>query len=606
MKHPLLSALLAVACATPVSALESAAFLPALPQADAAQASDTLPLTGLPSDDPVVDAIWQMGELQVMDHLDELVNGIGPRLTSSTLLTEACEWAVQRFNDWGLENVRMEAWGEIPVGFDRAHLRGRMVQPRKIGFVFTTPAWTPGTDGKVRGAAVIAPRDAEALEAARGTLAGAWVLCPTVRPRFDSDADDYQSALGHFLDAEGIAGTISGSRGELVRTSGRRPASAEELETRVSISLRRDQLGEVPEMIEAGEDVVLEFDIAQEFVEGPIPVYNVLAEIPGTDLADEIVIIGGHIDSWDGAGGAQDNGTGTSTTMEAARVLAQVLRERGLQPRRTIRFMLWSGEEQGLLGSRAYIAQHPEENERISAVLVHDGGTNACAGIVATPAMLPLFEEVFAPVIAHTADNPDEDLRFFVRPVEYLPVGIGSDHDAYLRVDPPVPGFFWQQRGRTNYTYIHHTQHDWIDQVAPDYQDFTARVVASSAWRVANMDQMVPRDDMIDPNRGRRGQVANRRTLGVNLGDGLALAAVSDGGLAAMAGMKAGDVLVSIGGAKLADVAALRGAMRGGAARKLVVWKRGDTMHAAWFDWEKRSAEKAEVPDQASTGSDGR
>ena len=594
MKHLLLPALLAALLAAPLAALPAPQGAVAAPTS--AATARTLPLTGLPERDSVVDAIYAVEELQVMDHLDELVNGIGPRLTSSTNLTEACEWAVERFRGWGLENVRMEAWGEIPVGFDRYHSRGRMVAPRKMGLVFTTPAWTPGTDGARRGAARIAPRDETELEAARGTLAGAWVLCPTVRPRFDSDADDYPSALGRFLDAEGIAGTISGSRGELVITSGRRPASAEAVETRTAVQLRRDQFGEIVAMLEDGEAVELEFDVAQAFVTGPIPVYNVLAEIPGSDLADEIVIIGGHIDSWDGAGGAQDNGTGTSTTMEAARILSQVLREQGLQPRRTIRFMLWSGEEQGLLGSRAYIQQHPEENDRISAVLVHDGGTNACSGIVGTPAMMPLFEEVFGPIVAHTADNPDEVLRFTLREVEFLPMGIGSDHDSYLSAG--VPGFFWQQRGRTNYTYIHHTQHDWIDEVAPDYQDFTSRVVASGAWRVANMEQAVPREAMTDPNRGRGGgRPVNRRALGVNLEDGgLALSAVTADGLAAKAGMKVGDLLVAIGDTRLKSVEDLRGAVRGGDARRLVVWKRGETLHAAWFDWDKQTAEKADVP----------
>ena len=140
MKHPVLPVLLAAACAAPVSA---AALAPqdvaqAAPQATA---DGTLPLTGLPADDPVVNAVWTTPDLQVMSHLDELVYGIGPRLTSSTNLTEACEWAVQRFTEWGLQDVRMEAWGEIPVGFDRYHLRGRVVQPRKIKLVFTTPAW---------------------------------------------------------------------------------------------------------------------------------------------------------------------------------------------------------------------------------------------------------------------------------------------------------------------------------------------------------------------------------------------------------------------------------------------------------------------------------
>ena len=123
--------------------------------------------------------------------------------------------------------------------------------------------------------------------------------------------------------------------------------------------------------------------------------YNVIADIPGTEKPDEIVIVGGHIDSWDGATGTTDNGTGVATTLEAARLLMAA----GAKPRRTIRFMLWSGEEQGLLGSVAWIKDHAAELDNISAVLVHDGGTNYVSGIQATAAMLPAMKIAFKPVI---------------------------------------------------------------------------------------------------------------------------------------------------------------------------------------------------------------
>jgi len=572
-------------------------ILGALPASiSAQQATDaTYDLTGLPIRDSVVDAIYSVEETQVMEHLDELVNGIGARLTSSTNLTEAVQWAAGRFEGWGLDNVRLEAWDEYSVGFDRVYSKGRMISPRKTKLVFTTGSWTAGTDGAVRGPAVLAPVDEAEMEALRGKLAGAWVICPTTRPRFDSDADNMGAALGRFLDGEKIAGTIAPGRGELVHTSGRSRIEWANLPTRVGIVLRRDQVGDIVNRVEAGEAVELEFDIAQEFVEGPIPVYNVLAEIPGTDLADELIIIGGHIDSWDGAGGAQDNGTGTSTTLEAARLLVSALQEQGLKPRRTIRFMLWSGEEQGLLGSRAYIEQHPEEMDRISAVIVHDGGTNACAGIAATPAMMPLFTEAFAPIVMHTADNEDEVLRFTVDPTEYLPVGIGSDHDSY--VSRGVPGFFWNQRGRTNYGFIHHTQHDWINEVAVDYQHFTARVVAASAWRLANMEQAVPREALTDPNPRRGRRPPSGRTMGVFLQEGTtALGGVSEGGLAEKAGMKAGDRVLSIGGTAVKEQGDLRGALRASGDRKLIVWQRGDQKMAAWFDWNKKTTEAAEAP----------
>lgn len=567
-----------------------AAFLP-LSALAAQTASDAslMPNTGLPITDSVVDAVYAIPdkEMQVTDILDQLSNGIGPRLTSSTSLTEACEWAADEFRSFGIENVRMEEWGTFPVGFDRHSMTGRMVSPEKRELVFTTASWTPGTDGPVRGPVLLAPKTEEDLDALRGNLQGAWILASSssVAPRFGKPREGKEQPLnyrfGLVCEEEGIAGVIRPGRGELVVTSGNYRIDWDNLPTHVAISLRRDQFRSIFDNLKSGEAVELEFNIHQSFREGPIPLYNIIAEIPGTDLADQMVIFGGHIDSWDGARGAQDNGTGTSTTLEAARILSSILKEQGLQPRRTIRFMLWSGEEQGLLGSRAYIDQHPEEMEHISSVIVHDGGTNACSGISTTPDMMPLFEEAFAPIIGHTENAEDENLRFRLVAKRALPRGVGSDHDAYL--SGGVPGFFWEQSGETNYTYIHHTQHDTTDEVREDYQRFTARVVASAAWRLANMEPMVPRDSIETPKE--------RQRLGLFLGEDAKLDGVADDSLAKRAGMKAGDTLLSIDDVKIESLRDIRKAMRKDANRRKVMWKRGEETFSAWFDWEEDSVE---------------
>jgi carboxypeptidase Q len=562
-------------------------LLPVLAAPAFAQSS-MLPITGLPADDAVVNAIYAIPdeEMQVMAILDELVNGIGPRLTSSTNLTEACEWAAQRFEGYGLQNVRLVEWGTFPVGFDRVSKRGRMVQPKKMELDFTTNAWTPGTWGAQRGRALNAPTNDEELEAIRAQLPGAWLMCASrnVAPAY-GDEDDFRHRLGRACDEAGLFGVITPGRGELVHTGGNYRIDPENLPTRVAITLRRDQFGDISQRVAGGEEVELEFDVQQNFVPGPIPLYNVIAEIPGTDKAQEMLIFGGHIDSWDGARGTQDNGTGTSTTLEAARILAATLREQGLQPRRTIRFMLWSGEEQGLLGSRAYAEQHQEELPFISAVIVHDGGTNACSGIQTTPAMMPMFEEVFAPMIAHTAAREDEDLRFRIVPVDQLPRGVGSDHDTYLPYG--VPGFFWDQHGKTSYGFIHHTQHDLYGQAVADYQRSTARVVAATAWRLANAETMVPRDDMATTS-------SPRHRMGVVLGDdGVTVQSVAEGSLAAKAGLKAGDKILRIDARAVDGQTALREALNADGERKLVVWQRGEEQLAAWIDWEKQTTEPA-------------
>ncbi len=540
----------------------------------AATAQEVGPVTGLPLNDPVCEAILaEAAEAnQVMEHLHELVNGIGPRLTSSSACTEACEWAVQRFRDFGVPEVRMEQWGEWPVGFDRHSMSGRVVEPRKVPLVLTTRSWTPGTDGVTRGRVVNAPKDEEEMEAARGTLKDCWVLIGGTRPRFGATGNTFGHELAAFLIEEGIHGTINASRGELVRTGGNYRISWDELPQVTQVTVRRDQAKEIGSWLEEGQEVVVEFDLDQDFVQGPIPLYNVIAEIPGTEKPEEIVIFGGHIDSWDGATGTNDNGTGTATTMEAARLLMAALEKTGMQPKRTIRFMLWSGEEQGLFGSKEYIAQHPEENERISAVVVHDGGTNYLSGIVATPAMEPMFEEVFAPVEAMVAALDDPEFDFEIRGVSRLPQGIGSDHDSYVRIG--IPGFFWNQAGESSYTYVHHTQHDTYENAIARYEEHSAKIIAMTAWRLGAAEQMVPRGEV------------KRRLLGVRLAeDSLLIESLSPNGQAQKLGLQPGDLIVKVEGEVVSNRREFSQALRAGEAEKKITVKRGQEMLDYSFSW---------------------
>ncbi len=559
-------------------------------------AAPTWPTTGLAKDDPVCSAILVEAENgnQVMQHLSELVDGIGPRLTSSTNLTEAVHWAGDRFRDFGIPNVRHEEWGEFPVGFDRRVMRGRVVQPQKFPLTLATNAWAPGTDGIERGPLLAVPKNEEELLSATGKYKNSWVLITgTKSPRWNSDSDSFRATLGRFFDEEGIYGTIKTARNELVLTGGRQNIDPENLPTRTSITVPREQGRQFSQWLESGEKVELEFDLDYHFIPGPIPQYNVIAEIPGTDKADEIVIMGGHLDSWDGATGTNDNGTGTATTMEAARLLAAALRETGQQPRRTIRFMLWSGEEQGLLGSRAYIEQHPEEMEQISAVLVHDGGTNYLSGINATPLLMPIMEEVLEPIDRMVVAYEDDEIKFRIKSVQSLPLGIGSDHDSYLRKG--VPGFFWNQAGESNYTYVHHTQHDTFGNAIAKYQEHSAKVIAMTAWRLANTEQMLPREDLLsskDNNRGAR----NRRLLGVFLSDnGLDVTEVVTGGLAAQAGIKVGDIFAKLGGQALETRGDLRRAARVDEDIKVIVIKREEKLFQSTFNWDKKTATKLEA-----------
>ena len=562
-----------------------------------AAAPEAWPETGLPVHDVVCDTILEIAaeENQVMQHLAEMVDGIGPRLTSSPQCQEACEWAAQRFRDFGVPNVRLEPWGEFPVGFERRELSGRVVQPRKMKLELTTRSWTPGTNGPERGPLRRAPADEEAMAAATGTFANTWILLGGgSSPRWDSDGDDFRSALGHFLDEEGIFGTVRVTRGDLVVTSGRYRIENDAIPTRTEILLPRFQGQQLAAWLDEGQEVEVEFDCDQVFHPGPIPQYNVIAEIPGTEMPEELVIFGGHLDSWDGSTGTCDNGTGCATTLEAARLIGEAMRRTGQKPRRTIRFMLWTGEEQGLLGSLAHIKNFPEESERTSAVIVHDGGTNFLSGIAATPLLEPIFEEAFEPIDRMVAEG-DEEFSFRIRSTRSLPLGIGSDHDSYLRNG--VPGFFWNQSGESNYNYVHHTQHDHFDNAIERYEKYSSKVVALAAWRLANTDQMLPREDILSNNSGGESRRPNRRMLGVYLSDedGLTVESLVEEGMAAQVGWKAGDKVIQIDGTKLEAQGDLRRALRRGEAVKTIVLKRGDRLLSFRFDWDNNTA-KASSP----------
>src|SRR6185295_14009000 len=144
--------------------------------------------------------------------------------------------------------------------------------------------------------------------------------------------------------------------------------------TTVRVTIRKQDMDAVQKVMDEGKEPILEFDMDNKLIPGPRPCNNVVAEIPGTEKPDEVVIVSGHLDSWDGPGseGAQDNGTGTMVALEAARILNKV----GAKPKRTIRFILWTGEEQGLFGSRWYVTAHKDDLAKISCVFIDDGGTN--------------------------------------------------------------------------------------------------------------------------------------------------------------------------------------------------------------------------------------
>jgi len=433
---------------------------------------------------------------QTRSHLETMTEQIGHRLTSSSNLEKGQAWAIEKFKSFGCQNVHLEKWGEWEVGFDRANTGnvGRMTTPFVREFQFTSPSWTPGTKGLQRGKAVMAPATIEEFNKNKGIYRGAWlVMAPTqggqgrgagAAAAQTPDAKAREELM-NALQKAGIKGAVSGSRNELVVTSGNFSVKWDKLPTLTRINIRKSDFEAVTSAILAGKPVNLEFDLKQSFRKGPIANYNVVAEIQGTEKPDEVVIVSGHFDSWDGPGsqGALDNGTGSSVTLECARILMAT----GAKPKRTIRFILWSGEEQGLFGSRGYVKDHAAEMDKISTCIVDDGGTNYWGGFVGLETQVPFFQKSM-----DVLNEAFPTLPMKWRTVAKMPRGGGSDHASFNAVG--VPGFFTDETGVADYTYIHHTQHDKLAAAINVYMIQSSTAAAVTTFNLACADAMLPRE----------------------------------------------------------------------------------------------------------------
>lgn len=222
---------------------------------------------------------------------------------------------------------------------------------------------------------------------------------------------------------------------------------------------------------------MVEIDIQNKLDPTPIPVYNTVGEIRGSEKPDEFVVLGAHIDSWDLGQGTTDNGTGTCVVLEAARIIAKS----GVKPKRTIRFVLFSGEEQGLHGSRAYVRLHREEMNRTSAALIHDTGTGR---VVALP--LQGREK-----LKGLLENEFSSLKQIGVTEMTLRSNGGSDHQSFEAAG--VPGFMFQQ-DPAEYRLTHHSQSDTLDKAREEDLIQGAQVMAVMAMRIANLEELLPRE----------------------------------------------------------------------------------------------------------------
>ena len=497
---------------------------------------------------------------KVMDYATELIDGIGARLTGSPNLKKAIAWAREQLTRMGLSQVRAESWGEFGVGWEQRNVWVRMVTPDSAVFIAQAAPWSPATPGPVTAdvRAVGGLPNEQAFAEHRGTLRDRIVLLarapgpPDVVPfdkplfsRFDdaelaayarvpvtADTDDapeirertfarvaHAERIGRFLAAEGARAVIvpSGNRpsggisGGTLLIDGnaafgfRAYDRAHQMQLPVVV-VANEHYGRLERLLKRNVPVRVEINVDAAVTGDREEGFNVLAEIPGVDPArkDQVVMVGAHLDSWAAGTGATDDGAGVLIAMEAMRILRAI----GVQPRRTIRIALWTGEEQGALGSLGYVKTHvaavprattdaamavPEflrrkagpivfkaEHSRISAIFTLDAGGGRIRGIsVGTPALATIFEPWIAPLrdLGMTMVSPRADC--------------GGDCRPFAEVGLPAPVF---RHDPLDYdTRTHHTNMDTYEHLVPDDLRQAAVIVATMLYNTAMREEMLPR-----------------------------------------------------------------------------------------------------------------
>jgi carboxypeptidase Q len=488
-------------------------------------AADATSTQFLALDQKIIAAAKQHSE--VLKNLTYLSDEIGPRLTGSAKLRRANEWTAAKMKEYGLSNVHLESW-TIPAAWERGPATARLVEP-DTGQTLTIAAmaWTHGTNGKVTGDVVVI-RNASEMAAYKGKLKNAIVLpVPPSQVRAFTEKGWPQIWIGQRPDPVperpssggnskappklsagiGLADIFSAFREasfvgvltEFLRNEGAaavlrdsaKPHGLLNMSGSWSGSDRASAVAPLPTLYVAHEHYAqlyrlasrpapartrVELEVVNKITPGPVAVHNTVGELRGREKPDEFVILGAHLDSWDLGQGTTDNGTGSMVVLEAARILAAS----GIQPRRTIRFVLFSGEEQGLRGSLAYVRQHKEEMKQISMCLVHDTGTGRVESIAlhGSKASLPVMEAELGSL----------------KQVGLGPLSLracpGSDHISFIMGG--VPGFMCDQN-MDEYFLTHHSQSDTLDKANEADLIQGVQVMAVAAMRVANLPTLLPR-----------------------------------------------------------------------------------------------------------------
>jgi carboxypeptidase Q len=487
---------------------------------------------------------------QVMQLASGLMDSIGERLTGSPNMKRANEWTRDQLAAMGLSNAHLEAWGPFGRGWANQYINVRMTSPDIVPLIAYAKAWTPGTNGVVTGKCIrVNIEDKKDFDKYRGKLAGMVVIFgpdaevkPIIEPPYKRLTDEdlskvgeyeipgerppfrmseimrrrqFQKDLNQFLADEKVLAVIDHSRGTagggtvFVQSGGSYKAG--ETTTVPQLTMASEHWSRIARLLEQKKDVSLELNVSNQFYDDDPMQYDTIAEIAGTDKKDEVVMLGAHLDSWHAGTGATDNGAGTVVMMEAVRILKAL----DIKPRRTIRIGLWSGEEEGLLGSQGYVEQHfgsrppmddpnmkgmptllrrdagpvttKPEQAKISAYFNVDNGSGKIRGVYLqeNEAVAPIFEAWM---------RPFKDLGMTTLTMRNTG---GTDHLSFDAVG--IPGFQFIQDPIEYETRTHHSNMDVYDRLQPEDLKQISVIVASFVYDAAMRDQMLPRKPIEKP-----------------------------------------------------------------------------------------------------------
>ena len=416
---------------------------------------------------------------QAVANLEELADGIGPRLTGSERLRQAETWAMDKLKGYGAVNVHLEAY-DFGLSWTRGHDWGRLLNLNGMDLHLAAMAWSPATNGSVKGeVAVLQAKTMDELKARLPTMEGKIVLMGTL-PKADPKADRrafYREIMGAMKDLKAAVILRSSGRPDDLMTMTGSPVSRWGRATVPTAFLSGEQADMLERLVKRNQHPMVEIQIAGETGAASVQAHNVVAEIKGSEWPDQVVIVGGHLDSWDLGTGATDNGTGTVASMEVLRAVQAL----GLKPKRTLRVVIFSGEEEGLLGSNAYAKAHEAEAANLQAVLIDDMGTGRILG---WPDMgQEIWRAPLAVAMAPANNLGCQELGAFTQPGD-------TDHWPFYKLG--VPAFAAIQDPVDYMKITHHSQADTFTHVVPADLTQGAQAMAATAWGFLNMPERVP------------------------------------------------------------------------------------------------------------------